>query len=219
MARLFEAGNLLRHTATTAMNHSSSRSHAIFTLKCVQRTGAEEGQDDMQRVSRIHMADLAGSERQSKTGASGAQLKEGSRINQALSSLGMVIAALTRSVPRLCAPRSLWLIRTGRPGAKGGKGRFVPYRDSKLTWLLKDSFGGNAITTFLATVSPAIENYDETVSTLIYADRAKQIVNKPTVNEAPVTRAARTPSQPPCADPIPPALAGGQDDPRAAGAG
>lgn len=156
------------------MNHASSRSHAIFTIRLTQRTrvaGAEPGADDMQRVSRIHMADLAGSERQSKTAATGVRLREGANINRSLTSLGMVISALTKD--------------------DRGRSQHVPYRDSVLTWLLKDSFGGNAKTVFLATVSPAAENYDETISTLRYADRAKQIVNKAVVNEGPAARMIR----------------------------
>ena len=119
-------------------------------------------------MSRLSLVDLAGSERASKTGAAGSRLKEGSNINKSLTTLGLVISALA-----------------------SGKSKFVPYRDSVLTWLLKDSLGGNSKTAMIATISPAADNYEETLSTLRYADRAKKIVNKAVVNEDPNTKVIR----------------------------
>lgn len=120
-----------------------------------------------EKASKISLVDLAGSERQTKTGASGARLKEGSTINKSLTTLGMVIAALADK---------------GKDEAKG-KETHIPYRDSVLTFLLKENLGGNSKTVMIAAVSPAADNYDESMSTLRYADRAKQIVNKAFVNE------------------------------------
>uniref|UniRef100_A0A8B9LFP5 Kinesin family member 13B n=1 Tax=Astyanax mexicanus TaxID=7994 RepID=A0A8B9LFP5_ASTMX len=119
------------------------------------------------------LVDLAGSERAAKTGAAGERLKEGSNINKSLTTLGLVISALADQ------------------GAGKNKNKFVPYRDSVLTWLLKDSLGGNSRTAMVATISPAADNYDETLSTLRYADRAKSIVNHAVVNEDPNARIIR----------------------------
>uniref|UniRef100_A0A8C6V9K7 Kinesin family member 13Bb n=1 Tax=Neogobius melanostomus TaxID=47308 RepID=A0A8C6V9K7_9GOBI len=124
-----------------------------------------------EKVSKLSLVDLAGSERATKTGAAGERLKEGSNINKSLSTLGLVISALADQ------------------GA--GRSKFVPYRDSVLTWLLKDSLGGNSRTAMVATVSPSADNYDETLSTLRYADRAKSIVNHAVVNEDPNARIIR----------------------------
>ncbi|TMS12592.1 Kinesin-like protein KIF13B [Larimichthys crocea] len=110
-----------------------------------------------EKVSKLSLVDLAGSERAAKTGAAGERLKEGSNINKSLSTLGLVISALADQ------------------GAGKNRNKFVPYRDSVLTWLLKDSLGGNSRTAMVATISPAADNYDETLSTLRYADRAKSI--------------------------------------------
>ena len=117
------------------------------------------------KVSRVSLVDLAGSERANKTGAQGERLKEGSNINKSLTTLGLVISKLADS--------------------SSGKSRdtFIPYRDSTLTWLLKDNLGGNSRTVMVATVSPAEDNYEETLSTLRYADRAKRITNYAVVNE------------------------------------
>ncbi|KAM9404252.1 kinesin-like protein KIF13A isoform 1-T1 [Salvelinus alpinus] len=122
----------------------------------------------------MSLVDLAGSERVSKTGAAGERLKEGSNINRSLTTLGCVISALA-----------------DQSAGKGGKNKFVPYRDSVLTWLLKDNLGGNSKTCMIATVSPAADNYEETLSTLRYADRAKRIVNHAVVNEDPNARIIR----------------------------
>ncbi|TRY72954.1 hypothetical protein DNTS_010251 [Danionella cerebrum] len=137
-----------------------------------------------EKVSKLSLVDLAGSERAAKTGAAGERLKEGSNINnlffpfqsspnRSLTTLGLVISALADQ------------------GAGKNKNKFVPYRDSVLTWLLKDSLGGNSRTAMVATVSPAADNYDETLSTLRYADRAKSIVNHAVVNEDPNARIIR----------------------------
>ncbi|CAB1333875.1 unnamed protein product, partial [Coregonus sp. 'balchen'] len=127
-----------------------------------------------EKVSKMSLVDLAGSERVSKTGAAGERLKEGSNINRSLTTLGCVISALA-----------------DQSAGKGGKNKFVPYRDSVLTWLLKDNLGGNSKTCMIATVSPAADNYEETLSTLRYADRAKRIVNHAVVNEDPNARIIR----------------------------
>uniref|UniRef100_H3AG65 Kinesin family member 13B n=1 Tax=Latimeria chalumnae TaxID=7897 RepID=H3AG65_LATCH len=126
-----------------------------------------------EKVSKLSLVDLAGSERAAKTGAAGDRLKEGSNINKSLTTLGLVISALADQA------------------AGKNKNKFVPYRDSVLTWLLKDSLGGNSKTAMVATVSPAADNYDETLSTLRYADRAKNIVNHAVVNEDPNARIIR----------------------------
>uniref|UniRef100_A0A3P9K6L1 Kinesin family member 13Bb n=1 Tax=Oryzias latipes TaxID=8090 RepID=A0A3P9K6L1_ORYLA len=126
-----------------------------------------------EKVSKLSLVDLAGSERAAKTGAAGERLKEGSNINKSLSTLGLVISALADH------------------GAGKNKSKFVPYRDSVLTWLLKDSLGGNSRTAMVATISPAADNYDETLSTLRYADRAKNIINHAVVNEDPNARIIR----------------------------
>eukprot|EP00039_Didymoeca_costata_P029553 m.25147 g.25147 ORF g.25147 m.25147 type:complete len:1801 (+) comp7680_c0_seq2:357-5759(+) len=167
---LFRAGNDARHTARTAMNDTSSRSHAIFAVKIKLEysedlPGMTPGQTRT-KMSKVNLVDLAGSERQSKAESSGMRLKEGSNINKSLSMLGLVISGLAKKT-------------------SSGKGdTHVPYRNSILTWLLKDSLGGNSKTVMVATVSPAASNFEETMSTLKYAERAKKIMNKPVVNEA-----------------------------------
>ena len=146
------------------MNDTSSRSHAIFTITFVN-AGFLHGVP-YETVSKIHLVDLAGSERADATGATGQRLKEGAHINKSLVTLGSVISALAESAT-----------------AKSAQKHFIPYRDSVLTWLLKDSLGGNSKTIMIATISPADINYSETLSTLRYANRAKNIINKPTINE------------------------------------
>lgn len=154
-------GNQSRSVGFTNMNERSSRSHAIFliTVECSEL--GPDGEDHI-RVGKLNMVDLAGSERQSKTGAKGKRLKEATKINLSLSALGNVISALV-----------------------DGKSTHVPYRDSKLTRLLQDSLGGNAKTVMIATVGPSHKNHDETLATLRYASRAKNIKNKPRINEDP----------------------------------
>jgi kinesin family protein 3/17 len=155
MFKLLDYGNKNRSIAQTNMNATSSRSHALFTVHIESIEGA-----DKIRASKLNFVDLAGSERQGKTGASGDTLKEGAKINLSLTALGNVINALV----------------------DGKKGGHIPYRDSKLTRLLQDSLGGNTKTLMIASISPAADNYDETVSTLRYAARARNIKNTPKVN-------------------------------------
>lgn len=165
---LMDEGNKARTVAATNMNETSSRSHAVFTLILTQKMHHGDMNMDTEKVSRISLVDLAGSERAQSTGATGARLKEGAEINRSLSTLGRVIAALAD-------------LSAGKK--KGGKPVQVPYRDSVLTWLLKDSLGGNSMTAMIAAISPADINYDETLSTLRYADSAKRIKNHAVVNE------------------------------------
>lgn len=128
-------------------------------------------------VSKINLVDLAGSERADSTGATGLRLKEGCNINRSLLTFINVISTLAD-------------LATSRP-SQSNQQVYIPYRDSVLTWLLKDSLGGNSKTVILATISPADLNYAETLSTLRYANRAKNIVNKPTVNEDPNVKLIR----------------------------
>ncbi|KAF9955154.1 kinesin-like protein Klp8 [Mortierella alpina] len=178
---LMDEGNKARTVAATNMNETSSRSHAVFTVLLTQKRYDIETKLDTEKVSRICLVDLAGSERANSTGATGARLKEGANINKSLTTLGKVISALAdaSSTP---APRK---------GAKKPAETFVPYRDSVLTWLLKDCLGGNSKTTIIAALSPADVNYDETLSTLRYADQAKRIKNKAVVNEDPNAKLIR----------------------------
>ncbi|PHH62451.1 hypothetical protein CDD81_7098 [Ophiocordyceps australis] len=164
---LMDEGNKARTVAATNMNETSSRSHAVFTLMLTQKKHDAETNMDMEKVAKISLVDLAGSERANSTGATGARLKEGAEINRSLSTLGRVIAALAD-------------LSTGKK--KKGTSQ-VPYRDSVLTWLLKDSLGGNSMTAMIAAISPADINYDETLSTLRYADSAKRIKNHAVINE------------------------------------
>lgn len=160
--KLLSMGSKNRSVGATLMNAESSRSHSIFTITIEMASQSEEDKKEHIRVGKLHLVDLAGSERQSKTGATGERLKEAAKINLSLTALGNVIAALV-----------------------DGKSSHIPYRDSKLTRLLQDSLGGNSKTVMIATMSPASYNYDETLSTLRYANRTKQIKNKPKINEDP----------------------------------
>jgi hypothetical protein len=153
------AGVVNRSVGATAMNAESSRSHAIFTLE-VSQTSTETMK---QRVSQLHLVDLAGSERQKSTQAEGDRLRESNEINKSLSSLGNVIQALIDAV--------------------SNPGKHIPYRDSKLTFLLKDALGGNSKTCLIATVSPAEASISETTSTLEFAKRCSAIKNTATINE------------------------------------
>ncbi|XP_030013176.1 kinesin-like protein KIF13A isoform X5 [Sphaeramia orbicularis] len=170
---LMSEGNKSRTVAATNMNEESSRSHAVFSIIVTQTLYDLQSGNSGEKVSKLSLVDLAGSERVSKTGAAGERLKEGSNINKSLTTLGCVISALADQ------------------SAAKGKAKFVPYRDSVLTWLLKDNLGGNSKTAMIATVSPAADNYEETLSTLRYADRAKRIVNHAVVNEDPNARIIR----------------------------
>ncbi|KAJ3365965.1 hypothetical protein GGF32_007465 [Allomyces javanicus] len=178
--RLIDTGNQLRTVASTQMNDVSSRSHAVFQIILTQKKYDEETNMSTERVSRISFVDLAGSERANSTGASGQRLKEGANINKSLSALGKVISALAE-------------LSGGASTSGGSKQRatHVPYRDSVLTWLLKDSLGGNSRTVMISCVSPASINAPESLSTLRYSDRAKQIVNKAIVNEDPNAKLIR----------------------------
>ncbi|XP_067134761.1 kinesin-like protein unc-104 isoform X2 [Centruroides vittatus] len=163
---LMDEGNKARTVAATNMNETSSRSHAVFTIIFTQRRVDGLTGLTTEKVSKISLVDLAGSERADSTGAQGTRLKEGANINKSLTTLGKVISALAEIATK-----------------KRRKGDFIPYRDSVLTWLLRENLGGNSKTAMIAAVSPADINYDETLSTLRYADRAKQIVCKAVVNE------------------------------------
>ena len=175
---LLEHGGQLRTVCATRLNHESSRSHAIFTLKLTQRVPIEDGDDGhggadaaagggaggaggatryREKVSRVHLVDLAGSERAKRSG--GGRIAETGAINRSLSTLGAVIHALA-----------------------AGKRTHVPYRESVLTYLLRDGLGGNARTLMLATVSPSAADSSETLSTLRYADSAKHILNHALIN-------------------------------------
>merc|ERR1719160_1493154 len=142
------------------MNSTSSRSHSVFIIKIHQKDEADKTKNVF---AKLNLVDLAGSERQKGTGASGQTLKEGANINKSLSALGNVINALVE-----CA---------------NGKKVFIPYRNSKLTRVLQESLGGNSLCTMLATLSPAACNYEETLSTLRYANRTKAIKVSATKNE------------------------------------
>ncbi|XP_046401471.1 kinesin-like protein Klp98A isoform X2 [Ischnura elegans] len=181
---LMVRGNNHRTTASTNMNDVSSRSHAIFTLMFVQAGFA--GGMPSETVSKVHLVDLAGSERADATGATGQRLKEGAHINKSLVTLGSVISALAELSSGCGAGDGLNAHRQ-----IGSRSVFIPYRDSVLTWLLKDSLGGNSKTIMIAAVSPADCNYGETLSTLRYANRAKNIINKPTINEDPNVKLIR----------------------------
>ena len=148
-----------RSIGDTLMNTISSRSHSIFTLHLERMDTVK---NERIRKGKLNLVDLAGSERQSKSGAFGERLKEATKINLSLSALGNVISALV-----------------------DGKSKYIPYRDSKLTRLLKDSLGGNTKTLMVACLAPAENNYDETLTTLRYANRTKNIKNKPVINEDP----------------------------------
>ncbi|XP_065165638.1 kinesin-like protein KIF13A isoform X3 [Atheta coriaria] len=171
---LMAEGNKSRTVAATNMNSESSRSHAVFTVILTQTLTDIKSGVSGEKQSRMSLVDLAGSERAVKTGAVGDRLKEGSNINKSLTTLGLVISKLADQAT----------------GSKN-KDKFVPYRDSVLTWLLKDNLGGNSRTVMVATISPAADNYEETLSTLRYADRAKRIVNHAVINEDPNARIIR----------------------------
>ncbi|EFO22766.2 hypothetical protein LOAG_05721 [Loa loa] len=158
---VMSVGHANRTVGRTNMNEYSSRSHAVFMVTVECSEPGLDGQNHI-RVGRLNLVDLAGSERQSKTGSHGKHFKEATKINLSLSALGNVVSALV-----------------------GGKSTHVPYRDSKLTRLLQDSLGGNSRTVMVANIGPASYNYEETLSTLRYANRAKKINNQPRINEDP----------------------------------
>nr|XP_032631350.1 kinesin-like protein KIF1B isoform X3 [Chelonoidis abingdonii] len=173
IADLMDAGNKARTVAATNMNETSSRSHAVFTIVFTQKRHDTETNLCTEKVSKISLVDLAGSERADSTGAKGTRLKEGANINKSLTTLGKVISALAEV------------------SKKKKKTDFIPYRDSVLTWLLRENLGGNSRTAMVAALSPADINYDETLSTLRYADRAKQIKCNAVINEDPNAKLVR----------------------------
>lgn len=173
IADLMDAGNKARTVAATNMNETSSRSHAVFTIVFTQRKHDSETDLSTEKVSKISLVDLAGSERADSTGAKGTRLKEGANINKSLTTLGKVISALAEV------------------SKKKKKTDFIPYRDSVLTWLLRENLGGNSRTAMVAALSPADINYDETLSTLRYADRAKNIKCNAVINEDPNNKLVR----------------------------
>lgn len=173
MAACLEQGSLCRATGSTNMNNQSSRSHAIFTITLEQmrklhsvspvNDTPDEDMGEEYFCAKLHLVDLAGSERAKRTGTDGLRLKEGIHINKGLLALGNVISALGDEKKRK-------------------EGMHVPYRDSKLTRLLQDSLGGNSKTVMIACISPADINAEETLNTLKYANRARNIQNKPVAN-------------------------------------
>ncbi|WMV27397.1 hypothetical protein MTR67_020782 [Solanum verrucosum] len=175
MADCLEQGSLSRATGSTNMNNQSSRSHAIFTITMEQmrKSGSNDGNSnecmtEEYLCAKLHLVDLAGSERAKRTGSDGLRFKEGVHINRGLLALGNVISALGDEKKRK-------------------EGVHVPYRDSKLTRLLQDSLGGNSRTVMIACISPADINAEETLNTLKYANRARNIQNKPVINRDPVS--------------------------------
>ncbi|XP_030648204.1 kinesin-like protein KIF1C [Chanos chanos] len=174
IADLMDCGNKARTVAATNMNETSSRSHAVFTILFTQRRLDQMTNLQTEKVSKISLVDLAGSERADSSGAKGVRLKEGANINKSLTTLGKVISALA-----------------DMQSNKKKKSDFVPYRDSVLTWLLRENLGGNSRTAMIAALSPADINYEETLSTLRYADRAKQIRCNAVINEDPNARLVR----------------------------
>ncbi|XP_014214321.1 kinesin-like protein KIF14 isoform X3 [Copidosoma floridanum] len=170
-----KVGNSQRATAATGMNEKSSRSHSIFSIILTQTTSkglSTSKIEDAGKRSKINLVDLAGSERLSNTCASGDRLREGVSINKSLLTLGKVIGSLAEST-------------------NDKKRNFVPYRESVLTWLLKESLGGNSRTAMLGTVSPANIHLEETLATLRYACQARAIVNRVRINEDPHDRLIR----------------------------
>ncbi|KAI9882724.1 MAG: hypothetical protein M1823_005530 [Watsoniomyces obsoletus] len=195
--RFMKMGDASRTTASTKMNDTSSRSHAVFTIMLKQIHHDMDTDETTERMARIRLVDLAGSERAKATEARGQRLREGSNINKSLTTLGRVIAALSSSD----ATSSAHTPRGHRGGTPSGSSNtsprkpgsipkeIVPYRDSILTWLLKDSLGGNSKTAMIACISPC--DYDETLSTLRYADQAKRIRTRAIVNQDHVSAAER----------------------------
>uniref|UniRef100_A0A8C7I8R5 plus-end-directed kinesin ATPase n=1 Tax=Oncorhynchus kisutch TaxID=8019 RepID=A0A8C7I8R5_ONCKI len=171
---LMDSGNKARTVAATNMNETSSRSHAVFNIIFTQKRLDTETDNTSEKVSKISLVDLAGSERADSTGAKGTRLKEGANINKSLTTLGKVISALAEVNKKKKKVES-----------------HIPYRDSVLTWLLRENLGGNSRTAMVAALSPADINYDETLSTLRYADRAKQIRCNAVINEDPNNRLVR----------------------------
>lgn len=162
MVNIISIGAKNRHVGSTSMNKESSRSHSVLTT-IIETKSMKEGGVWNIKTSRFHIIDLAGSERSKYTNAVGERLKEAGMINKSLSALGNVINSLV--------------------DISEGKSRHVHYRDSKLTFLLRDSLGGNSKTLIIANISPSSICYGETLSTLKFAQRAKLIRNKAVINE------------------------------------
>lgn len=174
ISAVLDKGNEHRTVGATQMNATSSRAHTVLTISFTQLFYDEStGKPLNRKQSDINLVDLAGSERAGKTGATGDRLAEGSNINRSLSCLGKVITALAKK------------------SAPGGKGEVVPYRESKLTRILQNALGGNSKTCMIAAISPASYNFEETLSTLRYADQVKAIKNKAIVNETPQEKLIR----------------------------
>jgi hypothetical protein len=169
---LFDRGATQRAVGFTEMNAESSRSHAVFTIY-VKSQNVDDSEGLTRKMSKFHLIDLAGSERADRTGAKGTRLKEGAMINQSLSALGNVINALTKATSSSHQRKS------------NNSTKHVPYRSSKLTRLLQDSLGGNSYTMLICNISPAKSSIAETLSSLRFAERAKQVQNKATVNQDP----------------------------------
>uniref|UniRef100_A0AAY5KV33 plus-end-directed kinesin ATPase n=1 Tax=Esox lucius TaxID=8010 RepID=A0AAY5KV33_ESOLU len=177
---LMDSGNKARTVAATNMNETSSRSHAVFNIIFTQKRHDSETDNTSEKVSKISLVDLAGSERADSTGAKGTRLKEGANINKSLTTLGKVISALAEVDSSQNKNKKKKKVES-----------HIPYRDSVLTWLLRENLGGNSRTAMVAALSPADINYDETLSTLRYADRAKQIRCNAVINEDPNNRLVR----------------------------
>ncbi|XP_078515638.1 stAR-related lipid transfer protein 9-like [Lissotriton helveticus] len=193
VVELLEQGIANRITAATHVHDASSRSHAIFTIHYTQ--AILENNLPSEIVSKINLVDLAGSERASPSYCKD-RLMEGSNINKSLVTLGIVISALAQNSQMFSSNQSINSIASegegsSHSGAASRRLSYIPYRDSILTWLLKDSLGGNSKTIMVATVSPSSTSYNETMSTLRYASNAKNIINKPRVNEDPNVKLIR----------------------------
>jgi len=168
---LMDEGQRNRSIGSTQMNATSSRAHTVITIEFKQISFVEGKQ--IEKTSVINLVDLAGSEKAGQTGATGDRLKEGCAINQSLTVLGQCISVL--------ADKAM-----GK-----AKGEIVPYRNSALTRILKNALGGNSKTIMICALSPSFMNYEETLSTLRYADRAKKIKNKAQINESPQEKMIR----------------------------
>jgi hypothetical protein len=192
--RLMDLGDQNRTTAQTKMNDTSSRSHAVFTITLKQIQHSLTDDTTVEKTARMRLVDLAGSERADKTGATGTRLQEGSKINKSLTTLGRVIKALADPKRQALAAQMASGRNSPRPGsARGARSvlEVVPYRESTLTWALKDCLGGNSKTAMVACISPSASDYDETMSTLRYADQAKRIKTRATANIDAVSAAQR----------------------------
>lgn len=161
---LIELGNKNRTIGATQMNSTSSRAHTVISIE-IRQTSNKEDTKSM-KSSLIHLVDLAGSEKQAKSKAEGDRFKEGININKSLTQLGIVISTLAENEQ------------------KTTKKAVVPYRDSVLTKILKNALGGNSKTVMICAISPSSDNYEETLSTLKYADQAKKIKNHAIINES-----------------------------------